>query len=89
METEKKILINLKKAQTLLGKISEMVEKGEYCIDVMQQTLAAMGMLKSVNNDLMNRHLNSCFSAAMKGSDKKRAQDMVEEIIRINKMTNK
>jgi CsoR family transcriptional regulator, copper-sensing transcriptional repressor len=89
METDKKILTNLKKAQSLLGKVAKMVEDGDYCIDVMQQTLAAIGMLKSVNNDLMNRHLGSCFSAAMKGSNKKRAQDMIDEVIRINKMTNK
>ncbi|MBU0722784.1 metal-sensing transcriptional repressor, partial [Patescibacteria group bacterium] len=46
MQNQKnKILINFKKTQSLLGKIIKMVDSNEYCIDIMQQNLAAIGLL--------------------------------------------
>ncbi|MFC1599086.1 metal-sensing transcriptional repressor, partial [Patescibacteria group bacterium] len=44
---KKKILINFKKAQSLLEKIIKMSEDQEYCIHIMQQNLAVIGLLKS------------------------------------------
>jgi DNA-binding FrmR family transcriptional regulator len=88
MEKEKS-LINLKKAQSHLAKIIMMVEKNEYCIDIMQQNLAVIGLLKSVNQKLLEGHLKSCFSNAMKGSNEARKKEMIEEILQLEKMSNK
>jgi hypothetical protein len=35
----------------------------------------------------MERHLNSCFANAMKGTNEKRKQEMIEEILQINKLS--
>ena len=83
----KEILIALKKAQTHLGNVIRMVEEKEYCIDILQQNLAVIGLLKAGNNRLMERHLNSCFANAMKGTNEKRKQEMIDEILKINKMS--
>ena len=48
MKETKEIIIGLKKAKTHLGKVIDMVESKEYCVDIMQQTLAIRGLLKSV-----------------------------------------
>ena len=65
MTNKKEIsLINFRKAHSLLSKIIKMVETGEYCIDIMQQNLAAIGMLKSAHQMLMENHLGSCFADA-------------------------
>ena len=42
-----------------------MIEGGEYCIDIMQQNLAVIGLLRSAHEMLMENHLNSCFKNAM------------------------
>jgi DNA-binding FrmR family transcriptional regulator len=81
------ILIGLKKARTHLAKVILMVEKGEYCISIMQQNLAVMGLLKAANDKLLARHLNSCFMNAMKGTNEKRKQEMIDEILQLNKMS--
>jgi DNA-binding FrmR family transcriptional regulator len=86
MSEEKEILIALKKAQSHLGKVIAMVEDQEYCIKIIQQNLAVMGLLTSANNKLLERHLNSCFSRAMKGTNEKRKDEMIGEIVKINKM---
>ena len=82
---DNKILIALKKARTHLGKVITMVEEEEYCVDILQQNLAVIGLLKSANDQLFARHLNSCFLTAMRGTDEKRKQQMIDEILRLNK----
>lgn len=82
-------LINFKKAQSLTGKIIEMVEEGEYCIDIMQQNLAVIGLLKSAHQMLMEKHLNSCFKNAMAAKNEAIKQNMIDEILRVTKMANK
>jgi len=84
-----KTLINFKKAQSLLGKIIKMVEDNEYCIDIMQQNLAVIGLLKSAHQMLMEGHLNTCFKKAMETKNEKRKQEMVKEILRVTKLFNK
>lgn len=84
-----KALINLKKVQTLTGKIIEMVNNNEYCIDIMQQNLAAIGLLKSAHQMLMENHLNTCFKNAMAAKNEKLKQDMIDEILKVNKLNNK
>ena len=86
---KEKSLINLKKAQGLISKISEMVENNEYCIDIMQQNLAAIGLLKSAHQMLMEGHLSNCFKKAMGSKNEKRKQEMIQEILDVSKLANK
>ena len=88
-DQKKKTLIGLKKAHSLLGKIIEMVDENEYCIDIMQQNLAVMGLLKSVNNQLLENHMNTCFSKAMKTNNQNRKKEMVAEVMKLGKLLNK
>lgn len=53
-EAKKKQLIALKKARTLLDKIITMEEDGIYCINIIQQNLAVIGLLKNVNLQLLD-----------------------------------
>jgi CsoR family transcriptional regulator, copper-sensing transcriptional repressor len=90
MENKKtKTLINFKKAQSLINKIIEMIESDKYCIDIMQQNLAVIGLLKSAHQMLMENHLNTCFKSAMASSNEKKKQEMVEEILRVSRLLNK
>jgi DNA-binding FrmR family transcriptional regulator len=87
--TRDKAVINFKKAKTHIEKILKMVEDGEYCIDIMQQNLAVIGLLKSAHQMLMEGHLNSCFKNAMNTSNEKRKQEMIEEILKVTKIADK
>lgn len=88
-EQKKKTLINFKKAQSHLAKIIKMTEDGEYCIDIMQQNLAVIGLLKSAHQMLMEGHLGSCFKNAMESKNEKRKQEMIKEILQVTKLLNK
>jgi len=84
-----KALLNFKKSKSLLEKITKMTESGEYCIDIMQQNLAVIGMLKSAHQLLMEGHLNSCFKSAMQSSSEKKKDEMIGEILKVTKMAGR
>lgn len=85
----KKALLNFKKTRSLLDKIINMTEGHEYCINIMQQNLAAIGLLKSAHQMLMESHLNSCFKNAMASKNEKIKQQMIDEILKVSKLSNK
>ncbi len=86
-EESKKIITALKKAQSHLGKVIKMMEEDKYCIDILQQNLAVIGLLKSANSKLLKRHLKTCFKKVMQGTNEKQKQKMIEEILKIAKKT--
>ncbi len=86
---KEKALLNFKKAHGLLKKIIRMVEDDQYCIDIMQQNLAAAGLLKSAHQMLMENHFKTCFKTALEVKDEKRKQEMTVEILRVTKLFNK
>ncbi len=83
------VLISYKKAGSLINKIVSMIENGEYCINIMQQNLAVMGLLKSAHNTLMQNHLNSCFKNAMSTNNESRKKKMIDEILKVSRLANK
>lgn len=86
---KQKSLINFKKAQSHITKITKMIEGGEYCIDIMQQNLAVIGLLKSAHQLLMEGHLHTCFTSAMRSNNEARKKKMIEEILKVTKLLNK
>lgn len=86
---KEKALINFKKAQSLLVKITDMTQNNEYCMDIMQQNLAVIGLLRSAHEMLMENHLNSCFKNAMVSKNEKKKQAMINEILKVTKLFNK
>jgi CsoR family transcriptional regulator, copper-sensing transcriptional repressor len=89
VDNTKKILISLKKAKSNTAKVIKMIENEDYCFDIMQQNLAAAGLLKSAHQMLIEKHLNSCFMEAMKTNSVKEKQAKVDEILKLFKSANK
>ena len=84
-----KTVINFKKAQTHLARIQKMLEDGTYCVDIMQQNLAVIGLLKSAHQMLMEDHLHACFDSAMKSNNTQTKSRMTEEILTVTKLLNR
>ncbi|HBR80588.1 MAG: Copper-sensing transcriptional repressor CsoR (Copper-sensitive operon repressor) [Candidatus Uhrbacteria bacterium GW2011_GWF2_44_350] len=90
MTNEKnKTLIGFKKARSLLDKIIKMSEDDEYCINIMQQNLAVIGLLRSAHQQLMENHLNTCFKTAMASGNEKKKKAMTSEILKVTNLFNK
>ena len=88
-QCKQKALISMKKAQSSLDKIMTMINDDRYCIDIMQQNLAVIGLLKSANQKLMENHLNTCFKDAVASKKTEVQSRMVTEILKVNKLSQR
>lgn len=86
---KQKSLLNFKKAQSHIGKIIKMLDEDEYCIDIMQQNLAVIGLLRSAHQKLMENHLDTCFKKAIGNKNQNKKQEMTKEILKVAKLFNK
>jgi DNA-binding FrmR family transcriptional regulator len=82
-------LVNYKKAQSLITKIIKMIEEGRYCMEIMQQNLAVIGLLRAAHQTLLEKHLKTCFRSAMESGNERRKRQMTKEILQVTKLFNK
>lgn len=73
-----------KQAQGTLAKVLEMIEKDEYCPNIIQQVDSVCGFLKSVKRELLAGHLDTCAVKKMK-ENKNQA---IAELIKIYNLSN-
>lgn len=69
--TDKKIEAQ-KRLNIIRGQVdglSRMIENDEYCIDLLNQSLAAQNALKALDSVLFERHLNTHVRAQFKNKD--------------------
>ena len=71
-------LLNTAKGQ--IDGVLRMVEEDRYCIDISNQLLATIAILKKVNNEILHAHLNHCVYEAVEKEDRK---EKLEEIAKI------
>ena len=84
--TQDRILHRLKISAGQLRKVMDMVENGDYCVDVIHQSQAIQKALKEADNLLLENHLNKCVLKQMKEGQEKKA---VAEVLAVfNKKIN-
>ncbi len=82
-KSKKNASIALKKAKTSLNNIIQMIEKDEYCLDILQQILAVNGLLKSASDKILQNHLNTCFIDGMKKQNSEEKEKLIKEVIEV------
>ena len=63
------LLPRLRRIEGQIRGITRMVEERRYCIDIIQQLTAARKALDQVSLKIMNGHINSCVSDAIRRQD--------------------
>lgn len=86
---EGKIRVNLKKAQGQLVLIDKMIGEKRYCVDIAQQVNAAIGLLKQVNNSILESHLLSCGANKLNSKNQTAKLAFVQELVRAFDLTKK
>lgn len=84
-----KIQISLKKAQGQLKLVDKMIEEKRYCLDIAQQINAAIGLLKGINNHILESHLLSCGSNKLNSKNKTVKLKFAKELVRTFDLTKK
>ncbi len=75
--------LNIIKGQ-LLG-LQKMIETDEYCMDLLNQSLAIQNSLKSLDSVLFERHLNTHVSHQFEKEPAKAVGELVTLFKRVNK----
>ena len=82
-DKQKKILHRMKIAKGHLKKVIDMVEKGEYCLNVIQQTQAVTSSLEKVSELILENHLKTCVRESMESG--KNIDEKVKEVMEVFK----
>lgn len=88
-KSQKDIILALKKALWIINKVISMVEEDKYCADIASQVNAAMWLLKSANNKLLENHLKCCGSQFLASQNKNEVDHFVKELIRTRDIAKK
>jgi DNA-binding FrmR family transcriptional regulator len=73
-------LKRLKNIEGHVRGIEQMVENGEYCIDVIRQIQAVQAALDKVSGIILEGHLHSCVITAVRGEDPDERERVLTEI---------
>jgi DNA-binding FrmR family transcriptional regulator len=69
--------------------IQRMVEEDQYCIDVIKQIDAVEAALRKVQEIVLENHLNTCVTTAIRGDDAARREAVIEEIMGVFSVSNR
>jgi DNA-binding FrmR family transcriptional regulator len=78
--------LRLKKVAGQINGIDKMLDEGRYCVDVVQQILAARAALNRVSMIILESHAKSCVVTAIKEN---RAEESIEELMDVLKQFTK
>ena len=88
-EVATNILNRLKSIEGHVRGIERMLENGEYCVDIVNQILAVQRALQKVNGLVLDRHLHTCVTTAIRGDDPDERERVIDEIMGVFEATGK
>ncbi len=69
--------------------IERMIESDVYCIDVIKQVVAVQSALAKVSNLVLENHLQTCVTVAIRGQDPEEQTRVIDEIVDVFEMSRK
>jgi len=83
VKTEKSLKL-AKQARGTLDAVIAMIEGDTYCPEVIQQADSVIGLLQSLEKELLANHLNTC----VKGSRKDDGEKTIHELLKIYRLSH-
>lgn len=83
---KEKVTRLLKTARGQLDGLLKMVDDDRYCIDISNQLMATIAILRNVNKNVLHAHLNGCVEEAFeKGDQHKKISEIIEVMDKLSK----
>ncbi len=76
-------LVSLKRIEGQVRGIQGMIEKGEYCVDILNQIHAVISALARVEDKILERHFEGCVTKAVNGKSAADKQRKLKEILEL------
>lgn len=88
-DRSQELVRRLKSVEGHVRGITRMVDEGAYCVDVVNQIVAVQRALKRVSTLVLDRHLQSCVTSAIRGSDDSAKDRVLGELLEVFEATGK
>ncbi len=88
-EIKKDVLRRLRSIEGHVRGITRMVEDDAYCIDIMRQVHAVQQALEKVNARVLENHLNTCVTTAVRSEKPEERERVLKEIVSVFEETGK
>jgi DNA-binding FrmR family transcriptional regulator len=82
-------LRRLKVVEGHIRGIERMVESEAYCIDLLRQIQAVQAALNKISAKILDDHLHSCLTTAVRGEDPDERERVLKEITEVYEMATK
>ncbi len=63
--------------------VRRMIEGGDYCVNILMQLSAATGALDKVGQIILEQHIQTCVSDAIKSGNPKDRDEKIEELMNV------
>jgi DNA-binding FrmR family transcriptional regulator len=73
----------LKTAEGHIRGIERMLQEEAYCIDVIRQIQAVQSALSKISLQMLDDHLHSCLTTAVRGEDANARERVLQEIAEV------
>jgi DNA-binding FrmR family transcriptional regulator len=83
------IINRLKSIEGHVRGVQRMVDEEAYCVDIINQVLAVQRALEKVNGLILERHLETCVTTAIRGDDPTQRERVIGEIMSVFEATAK
>jgi DNA-binding FrmR family transcriptional regulator len=77
------IINRLKSIEGHVRGVQRMIDEGAYCMDIINQNLAVQRALEKVNSLILERHLQTCVTTAIRGDDPTERERVITEILAV------
>ena len=76
-------LIALKRIAGQVRGIEKMIERRDYCVDILNQIRAVISALARVEDKILARHFEGCVTDAMHGKSSREKKKKLEEVLQL------
>lgn len=87
-ETQQDVLLRLKRANGHLNSVIRMVDRKEYCINIINQLKAVQAALDKASQVILYNHLKTCVHEAMISGDSNKVIDELMEVYKRGPVCN-
>ena len=82
-QTKAGIIRRLQSAEGHVRGIQRMVDEDKYCIEVIKQVEAVQAALGKINEIILDQHLRTCVTTAIRGDEPARREAVISEILEV------
>jgi DNA-binding FrmR family transcriptional regulator len=76
----------LKTAKGQIDGVLKMIEDDRYCVDISNQLMAIISILKKVNQEILRAHIQGCVKDAFQtGKEEEKIEELVDLFAKITK----